>query len=120
MNVSTYIQFVHRIQPGNGWYVRRQTANVPHREWGNRDPRRIAVSIDFKSTRNVRSQQALADAPVHEEQLAPFLMHNRLAGRPMPNGEPVNVSNFPHQSSSSSSHVQSESKNSVHSNWLRA
>jgi hypothetical protein len=35
---------------------------------------------------------------MHEEQFAPLLVHNRLAGRPMPNGEPVNVHNFSHQS----------------------
>ena len=46
--------------------------------------------------RNVRPEQVFLDAPVHEEQFAPILVHHRLAGRPVPRSQPIYVSNVAH------------------------
>ena len=45
----------------------------------------------------MRPQNVLADAPMHEEQLAPILVHHGLPGRPVPDCETIDISWVPHE-----------------------
>jgi len=45
----------------------------------------------------VGSQQFLVDAPVHEEELPPSLVHDGLTIRTMTSSESINISNVTHR-----------------------
>jgi hypothetical protein len=85
MHVSPHVQFVRRGETRHGGHERRQCSDVPHRERNNSNPGSAIKRVDLQTFRNQWTQLALVDAPVHEEQLAPGLMHERLAVGPLAN-----------------------------------
>ena len=95
MHIRAAVQFVHRVQAWNRWRERWKSANVPHRKRRDADPRRAAVKIQIECIGNKVSHEIRIDAPVHEQQLSPVLMHDRLTRRPMPHSKSVSVSWVP-------------------------
>ena len=60
-----------------------------------RSLRRITKQIDFERVRYEMPDQCRIHSPVHEQQLAPVLVHDWLSGRPVPNRQAIGMSWLP-------------------------
>src|SRR5918911_1268495 len=94
MNISADVQLVHAAEAGHGWQKGREGANVPHRKRDDADPGRAVESINLEAMRNVWAERFFRDAPVHEEQLAPCLMHDGLTVRTLAYRQAVKLARF--------------------------
>src|ERR1051325_213972 len=85
VNVGTHVELMKSAEAGHRGKIRRESPDVPHRERNDSDPRAAIEGVDRETFRNQRAQLAFLNTPMHEEQLAPTLMHERLALRPLAN-----------------------------------
>src|SRR5205085_9965588 len=81
------VQFEEGVECGSGrsevW------TNAPHREGHDADPSLTLVCVNRELGRDERAQLRWSDRPVHEEELAPPLSHERQACRSAPYGKTV-------------------------------
>src|SRR6185503_5621757 len=84
MDVGPHVELVCGAKKRDWRYERRESSDVPHREWRECDPCRPVEFVDLQRVGNQWPQQFRINAPVHEEQLAPRLMHQRLTAWSFP------------------------------------
>nr|GFD55829.1 hypothetical protein [Tanacetum cinerariifolium] len=68
---------------------RHAAAHVPHPKRHDAYPGRAAVGIDLQARRQARLNNLRRYRPVHKQQIAPVLVHQRVAGGALAQGEAV-------------------------------